>query len=60
MSFCSTACCLAHRGVLYFNLQDRTWVHTDGWRCDPEVRAAVRIRIHAVMDELAAQREAAP
>jgi len=59
MSYCSTACCLAHRRVLYFNLQDRTGF-SDGRPCDPEARAAARTRIHAVMDKLAAQREAAP
>jgi hypothetical protein len=27
-------CCLAHRRQSYWNLQDRAWVHADGWLCD--------------------------
>jgi hypothetical protein len=34
MSYCNRASCLAHRRAMYWNMQDRAWVHTDGWPCD--------------------------
>lgn len=34
MSYCNRASCLAHHRAIYWNLQDRAWVHTDGWPCD--------------------------
>jgi hypothetical protein len=32
-SVCVSGCCLAHRRETYWNIQDRCWVHTDGWPC---------------------------
>jgi hypothetical protein len=38
MSYCARACCLRHRRGMYFNLQERLWVHLDGWPCMEEER----------------------
>ena len=35
MSYCTMMMCVAHRREGYFNLQDRAWVHSDGWPCEP-------------------------
>jgi hypothetical protein len=53
MSYCNRASCLAHHRPVYFNLQDRAWVHTDGWPCGPAPGSAAAV----LMAELAARAE---
>lgn len=34
MSYCCMAVCLAHGRSVYIDIQDRNWVHADGWPCE--------------------------
>jgi hypothetical protein len=34
--------CLKHRREVYINIQDRAWVHTDGWPCDGMTEAPIQ------------------
>jgi hypothetical protein len=45
-SYCTTAACLAHHRDVYFNLQERAWVHADGFECDGLAALAEQAREH--------------
>ena len=51
MSYCNRASCLAHHRAIYWNLQDRAWVHTDGWPCDGAAELAERAERQARADQ---------
>ena len=42
MSYCCMARCLAHRREVYISIQDRAWVHSDGWPCAAMAAAPIQ------------------